>query len=125
MTAEARMPMVVIESPFKGNIERNCRYADALLFDALMRGEAPFLGHLLYTRVLNDLVLEHRRRGIEAHIALIERADYIVLGVDYGISEGMQEAWDFASQKCIPVKQRKLGESWQTDILPMRTPGLF
>ena len=43
------MRFVIIESPYAGNVEENEEYARKCLRDCLMRGEAPFASHLLYT----------------------------------------------------------------------------
>lgn len=50
------MRMVIVESPYAGDIERNVAYARACIADCLKRGEAPFASHLLYTQpgVLDD-----------------------------------------------------------------------
>lgn len=121
VTTSISKPFVVIESPLRGDLVRNAEYADCLMLDSLMRGEVPFLGHLLYTRVLNDHNLEHRRIGIEAHLAVVCRADYIVVGVDLGVSEGMAEAEELALAKLIPVKRRELGPQWR-DLLAAKSP---
>ena len=39
------MKLVIVESPFAGDTERNIRYARACLADCLRRGEAPFASH--------------------------------------------------------------------------------
>ena len=40
------MKLVVVESPYAGDVETNVRYARAAIRDCLMRGEAPFASHL-------------------------------------------------------------------------------
>lgn len=62
------MRLVVLESPYAGDVERNVRYARAAVRDCLDRGEAPIASHLLYTQpgVLDDLVPAERAMGIEA-----------------------------------------------------------
>ncbi len=59
---------VLVESPFKGDDERNIEYARACLHDCFLRKEAPFASHLLYTQpgVLDDNVPDERELGIEA-----------------------------------------------------------
>lgn len=104
---------VCIESPLKGDIARNVRYADACMLDALERGEAPFLGHLLYPRVLSDFKPEHRESGIGAHLTWLRRADVVVVYGDLGVSSGMQAAIDLAESIGIPVEYRLLGDDWE------------
>jgi hypothetical protein len=38
----SEMPLVIIESPFAGDIETNIKFARACMRDALLNGEAPF-----------------------------------------------------------------------------------
>lgn len=76
---------VCIESPLRGEVSRNVSYADACMLDALRRGEAPFLGHLLYPRVLDDARPEDRDLGIAAHIAWLRFADMLAVYSDRGI----------------------------------------
>ena len=58
---------VIVESPYAGDVERNERYARACIRDCLLRGEAPFASHLLYTQagVLDDTIKEERDRDWE------------------------------------------------------------
>jgi hypothetical protein len=55
--------LVVVESPYAGNIERNLRYLRACMADCLRRGEAPFASHGLYTQpgVLRDELPKDRQ----------------------------------------------------------------
>jgi hypothetical protein len=56
---------VVIESPYAGDVERNLRYVRACMRDCLLRGEAPYASHALYTQpdVLCDEIPEERQYG--------------------------------------------------------------
>lgn len=88
------MRRVVLESPYAGNVLRNLRYARAAMADCLLRGEAPFASHLLYTQegVLDDLDPEQRQMGIKAGLAWGFSADAVVVYEDLGISLGMGQA---------------------------------
>ncbi len=91
------MKLVIIESPFAGATPelrlRNLRYARAALRDSLLRREAPFASHLLYTQegVFDDNVLEERVWGIEAGLAWGQVASLTAVYCDLGISKGMEE----------------------------------
>lgn len=86
------MRFVIVESPYAGDIEANEEYARKCLHDCLIRGEAPFASHLLYTQpgVLDDLKPDERNSGIEAGIEIAKRADATVVYLDHGISKGME-----------------------------------
>ena len=84
------MRLVVLESPYAGNVERNVAYARACLADCLARGEAPIASHLLYTQpgVLDDTNPEQRKLGINAGFAWNRFADAVVVYEDLGVSSG-------------------------------------
>jgi hypothetical protein len=76
---------------------RNTFYARAAMLDALERGEAPFLSHLLYTQVYDDDDAEERRKGMEAgielsHRLLLDEDTCHVFYVELGVSSGMKAA---------------------------------
>lgn len=71
MTDPTNMPLVVIESPYTGDVEGNVAYAKRCVMDCLKRGEAPYASHLFFTQpgILDDLKPEERMRGILAGLA--------------------------------------------------------
>ncbi|MBO4228155.1 hypothetical protein [Bradyrhizobium neotropicale] len=93
------MKLVIIESPYNGDVTRNVEYARACVRDALLRGEAPFASHLLYTQpgILRDDIPDERRWGIAAGLAWGAVADATVVYTDLGISSGMIEGINHAA----------------------------
>lgn len=102
------MNIVCLETPYAGDVDRNVRYARFCLKDCLYRGEAPIASHLLYTQVLDDTVPIERTIGIEAGLALAEKADKTVVYTDYGISKGMQYGIERAKSSGRTVEFRSL-----------------
>ena len=102
--------LVIIESPYAGNIDNNVAYARAAMRDCLMRGEYPLASHLLYTQtgILRDDISAERTLGIEAGLAWGERADATVVYEDFGVSRGMQQGIDRARCAGRPVEYRRL-----------------
>jgi|SRR5579875_243272 len=86
-------PLVIVESPYAGDIERNMAYARAAMRDCLTRGEAPLASHVLYAHsgVLDDLDPVQRQSGIDAGLAWGRAAHLTAVYVDLGISRGMEE----------------------------------
>lgn len=103
-----RKKLVVIESPYAGDVEANVAYARELLLDSLRRGEYPIASHLLYTQVLNDLVPEERKLGIEAGLAWGKMASVSVMGVDRGVSNGMKLGAQRAIDEGRLIVERKI-----------------
>jgi hypothetical protein len=105
---------VVIESPFAAptaaGVEVHRLYARRCMLDSLSRGEAPFLGHLLYTQVLDDNIPNERQRGIAAHLAWIAAAHRLVFYLDYGMSPGMLKAKE-AAPMVVPHEFRRIGQN--------------
>lgn len=92
------MRLVVIESPYAGDVERNMRYLAACMHDCLLRGEAPYASHGLYTMAgcLDDDVPEERTLGINAGLAWGDKAELRAVYGDLGFSRGMQLGIDRA-----------------------------
>ncbi len=98
---ECSMELVLVESPFAGwgqtEIERkaceqaNIEYARKCLAHCLVRGEAPYASHLLYTQegVLDDNIPQERKMGIEAGLQWGSMAKKTVVYIDRGFTKGM------------------------------------
>ncbi len=104
------MRLVILESPYAGDIATNTAYARECLADSLKRGEAPLASHLLYTQpgVLDDTVPAERRKGINAGHAWMKHADAVVVYGDLGISDGMYKGIDLAHKLGVKVHYRHI-----------------
>lgn len=107
------MRLVIIESPYAGDIEANLTYARACVRDSLYRGEAPIASHLLYTQpgILRDEVPEERQWGIDAGLAWKAVASASVVYSDRGITSGMKYGIAAAESAGIPIEYRTIGTS--------------
>lgn len=107
---------------------RNTYYARAAMLDCLLRGEAPYASHLLYTQVLDDDEEEERRRGMEAgielsHRLLLDEDAQHVFYDELGISGGMRAATAKLYPSDAPPRYdlRQLGEkarAWYLERVP-------
>lgn len=100
------MKLVILETPYAGDVEKHLAYARKCLLDCLFRGEAPLASHLLYTQVLNDDNSIQRSLGIEAGLAWGQKADATVVYTDLGISTGMEIGIERAHNQGRPVEFR-------------------
>ncbi len=107
------MLLVMIESPFAGEVETNIDFARACMRDSLVRGESPFAMHLLYTQegILNDDIPEERKWGIEAGLAWGKHADKTVVYTNMGITPGMEIGIQRAKAEGREVEYREL-DTW-------------
>jgi len=115
--------LVILESPFKGvgktdaerkaSQNRNVKYARACMRDCLLREEAPYASHLLYTQpgVLDDAVALERLMGMEAGFAWGGPSAYVVVYCDLGISDGMRKGIARAEGQGREVFMRTL-DTW-------------
>jgi len=103
-----RQPLVIIETPYSGDVEANTAYARACLLDSLRRGEAPIASHLLHTQVLDDMQPDERSLGIEAGLAWHRVATKCVVYSDSGISAGMKMGIDRAGLHGVAVEYRSI-----------------
>ncbi len=109
--------LVIVESPYgkasctPDELARREAYARSCMKDCLLRGEAPFASHLLYTRpgVLDDSIKDERMHGITAGLAWAEKAARTVVYTDLGISQGMHLGIAHAHRCGRPVEYRSLG----------------
>ena len=110
------MILVVVESPYAGNVERNLRYLRACMADCFRRGEAPFASHGLYTQdgVLDDTKPEERALGMWAGFYWGDKADCTVVYEDLGVSRGMTAGIERAEHQGRRVVRRMLGGEWSS-----------
>lgn len=103
------MKLVILESPYAGDVERNVAYAKRCLYDSLSRGEAPIASHLLYPGVLDDDVPTERLWGIDAGLAWKRVADASVVYTDLGVTRGMKYGIEAAKAAGVTVEFRSIG----------------
>ena len=104
------MRLVIIESPYAGDIEANVEYARRCVRDSLARGEAPIASHLLYTQpgILDDDVPIERQQGIDAGLAWRRVAEASAVYTDRGISDGMRYGILAATEAGISIEYRSI-----------------
>jgi hypothetical protein len=116
------MKLVIIESPYAGEIERNVAYARAALYHSALHGEAPLASHLLYTQILDDGKSGERALGITMGLAWRRRCDLAAFYVDLGWSAGMKAAKEIYQIEAIRWEERRLPHEF---VPAMLQPLLF
>lgn len=102
---------VILESPYAGDVKKNRAYAIDCLRDSLLKGESPFMSHILYTEALDDNIQEERDIGIMAGLEIGKHADKTVVYQDLGISLGMKIGINRAERDKRPIEYRSLWKS--------------
>jgi hypothetical protein len=102
------MNLVILETPYAGDIDANVAYARRCARDCAMRDEAIHASHLLYTQFLDDNVPAERELGMRLGLAWRPYAHYSVFYTDRGWSRGMLSALHTAINNFLPFKIRSL-----------------
>lgn len=101
------MKKVYICSPYKAKngaeLDRNIEYAQELTRQAIEAGLAPITPHLYMTQCLNEDKPEERAKGMAAGLELLRACEFILVGVRYGISEGMSKEIETAERLHLDV----------------------
>lgn len=102
--------LVILESPYSGDVEENVKYARACVKDSILRGEAPIASHLLYTQpgILDDNIPEERALGIGLGHWWCLKAYAMVVYVDRGISKGMEQGIEKGKFYGLPIEYRNI-----------------
>ena len=106
--------LVVIESPFAGDVAKNLEYARRCIKHSVERGEAPIASHLLFTQdgIFDDNNPVERSQGIAAGLAWHRVADLVAFYIDRGISPGMTKAAEHARELGVKIEFRSLDRSF-------------
>lgn len=90
--------LVILESPFAGDVEANLAYARKMKRWCVLRGMSPIASHTNLTQpgVLDDNDPEERALGIAAGLAWRRVADLTVFASGRGWSRGMRAALESA-----------------------------
>jgi ABC-type uncharacterized transport system ATPase subunit len=111
--------LVVLESPYSGDVKGNVRYAQKCMNILRAEGHAVFVPHLLWTQ--HELCPEHfvsdydekytvigRDAAIECIKRVRQEADLVVFFVDRGWSSGMKAGLQHCKDKGIPYVERSI-----------------
>jgi hypothetical protein len=102
--------VVIIESPYQGEVMRNRRYRDMAMRDAIMHhNEVPLASHKLFVGPLDESLPHEREVGIALGYELWTMAAVVVFYTDFGMSPGMNRAVALARDTRKPTAFRELG----------------
>ena len=92
------MKLIYVCSPYRVEndaiLQRNIDYARELTRSALLQGGVPVTPHLYMTQCLDESIGGERKIGLVAGTEILRRCDLVIVGMKYGISEGMAaEIW--------------------------------
>lgn len=103
-------PIVIVESPFAGDMEANAGYARRACMDCLRRQEVPYASHLFFPQILDEMKPEERELGLTAGYAMWRDAAKVVFYIDRGMSPGMERARVRASELGLGFECRYLDQ---------------
>jgi hypothetical protein len=104
------MNRVILQSPYATpdpiRMATNMRYARAAMLDSVGRGESPFMAHLLFSQVLDDMAVGQREQAFDLAFSWYASADSVAVYTDLGISEGMERGIGHAKSLGLKVDER-------------------
>jgi hypothetical protein len=100
--------LVILESPYAGEVNANVAYARRAANDCAQRLESVAASHLLFTQFMNDHDPVQRELGIKLGLAWRRVADYSVFYTDRGWSKGMLDALDSAIRENREFRLRSM-----------------
>ena len=106
------MKLVIIESPYAGDVKRNLRYLDTCIRHCIARGESPYASHKMLTTALDDDDPAQRAIGIQTGLAWRRRADKRIFYIDLGWSGGMKAAKDLYNAEGLGFECRRIEPEW-------------
>jgi|SRR3990172_8672052 len=109
MTAPVtELRLVILESPYSGDVAANKAYLQECIRDCVQRGESPYASHQMLTDALDDLDPEQRKAGIAAGFAWRGVAAITVFYLDHGWSRGMLLGLEDCKAKGLPHELRRI-----------------
>ena len=116
------MSLIILESPYSGDIPTHVAYAQRAMHNSREKGEIVIIPHLLWTQhhlaptyfVCDwDDKYEVKNGGREESLKQIcklrKMADKIVFYMDYGMSSGMKDGLEQCKRENIPYEERYIG----------------
>jgi hypothetical protein len=118
----ARRALSLAQTAVQAAEAKHLRYLKALALHAFGLGYAPFASHALYTQWLDDHDPAQRKLGIDAGFVIADALDGIhmvgiselavLVGVDLGISSGMECGIKLHKQAGREIIEVRLGPDW-------------
>jgi hypothetical protein len=120
MSMPGKGKVVMIESPYSGDLDRNVRYLGICMADAgVLYGECPYASHAYMTQ-------HPRARGffvsIERSQWMWHRCDATVFYTDRGWSRGMTAARDYCLIHKLPYEERRVNVAKLSEKVAFMSP---
>lgn len=112
--------VVMIESPYSGDIDRNVRYLQLAMADAMLNhNECPYASHIgmtMHARASKYYCSDYdekwnlltREQAIRLSHNIRHRCDFTVFYVDRGWSTGMKAALEYCTKNQLPYEIRSI-----------------
>lgn len=105
------MKLVIVESPYAGQVARNREYLNLCLRWCTLNGMSPYASHKMLTDSLDDNNARERKLGIKAGILWYSVADTVLFFTDFGWSKGMRAALDICLETNMKFEVIQLKET--------------
>lgn len=109
--------LVVIESPYAGDVARNVEYLRECIRECALRGDSPYASHLMLTSALDDSNPAERVLGIQLGLGWRRVADQRIFYTDHGWSKGMRAALILYQVEGLGYELRTLGAMGPYEVI--------
>lgn len=126
-------PVVMVESPYSGDIDRNVRYLQLCMAECgVLHNELPYASHAIMTqhsRCKNHYVSDYNKKwnvltrdyAIKVSQRMRHRCDRTVFYIDRGWSTGMKAAKLYCQTHGLPFEERQLNAKGLAVKVPYMT----
>lgn len=101
--------LVYVATPYRADtqeqFEKQVAYTKQVARKEVQKGNDVIVPHLYYPLFLNDEDNTERRLGMLSALALLRKCEEVVVGVRFGISEGMSEEIRQAEKLNIKIRE--------------------
>lgn len=106
MSERVLWPLVVVESPYAGDVDKNTAFAQNVCRWCVEEGYNPYASHLFFTQFLDDNDPDERATGIACGLEWGKNADRVVVALRPGedMSRGMARGVDAHVERGAEVR---------------------
>lgn len=113
--------IIYVATPYRAEtepqFENQLKYTQDICRDLMLKGHTIIAPHLMYPSFLDDNIKEERDIGIQGALKLLSVCDRFVLGVNYGISEGMRAEIKMAKSLGLVVEDVRYVQEEEEDVI--------
>lgn len=97
------MIKIYVCSPYRGEVEKNVKFAKKICRKIVMEGNLPIAPHLYFTQFMDDNIEVERNKAIDINLKILNNCDLLLICGNH-VSSGMGQEIKYAKENGIEVK---------------------